>query len=105
MGFAIVFAAVLIVAIPLAIHTRNVIEEDQFERLVARSVATWDPRAQLASLDTSPGAVWQVDLRVIIPGDPSPGWRLADIITEESDRPIDLSVTFTSDEEQRVSTR
>lgn len=104
-GFALVLVAVVAVAIPLAIHTRNVIAQEQFVRLVARSVEKWDARSEIVSLDVTPEDVWGVSLQISTASDRSPTWQLAETITEESGRVIDLDVRYVTEERDSASTR
>lgn len=104
-GFAAVLAAVLIVSVPLAIHTHDVIEQERFNRLVARSVVQWDPRAAIIDLETELANVWRVSMQVSTPFDRSPTWQLADIITTETGSPVDLEVRFISEEREDAATR
>lgn len=104
-GFAAVLAGVVAVAVPLGLHTRNVIEAEQFERAVAASVEQWDPRSVITDLATTPGEVWGVDLRVSSPATREPAWRLAEIITGTTGKPVDLDLSFVSEDEDRAATR
>jgi hypothetical protein len=104
LGIASVLAAVVAV-IPLAIHTSNVIEQEQFDRLVSRSVEQWDPRSSIIALDTETDGVWSVDFQISAAFDRSPTWQLADIITAQSGRPIDLNVRFVTEERAVAATR
>lgn len=105
LGFAIVLVAVVAVSIPLAIHTGNVIEEERFNRLVSRSVAEWDPRSSVISLDTDTDGVWSVNLQISAATDRSPTWQLAEIISEQSGKTIDLEVRFVTEERDVAATR
>jgi uncharacterized hydrophobic protein (TIGR00271 family) len=104
-GFAAVLLAVVVVSIPLGIHTRNVIEQERFDRAVASAVEDWDPRAALTGLGTAPGDVWLVDLQVSSPASREPAWRLAQIISERTGRPVDLDLSFVTEVEDRAATR
>jgi uncharacterized hydrophobic protein (TIGR00271 family) len=104
-GFAVVVGAVIIVTIPLAIHTRRVVEQEQFERLVADTVQIWDPRSVVSSLDTETDGLWTVAIEVQTPSDRSPTWQLAQLITERSGQPIDLDLRYVTEERDRASTR
>lgn len=105
LGFTIVLIAVLAVSIPLAIHTSSVIEQERFDRFVARAVEEWDPRAAIVDLETELADVWLVSMQILAPNDRSPTWQLADIITRETGSPVDLEVTFISEERDNASTR
>jgi len=104
-GFLAVLAAAIVIAVPLALHTRNVIEGEGFRRTVARSVEEWDPRSVIISLDTATDAVWKVNLQLSTDEDRSATWQLAEIITKNSGRPVDLDVRFVTEQRDRASTR
>ena len=106
LGFAVVVAAVVLVAVPLAIHTGNVIEEDRFRRLVSRSVEMWDPRTAIIALDVNTDAdVWRVNLQVSAAADRSQTWRLAEIITSQSGHAVDLDIRYVTEERDSAATR
>lgn len=105
LGFALVVLAVVAVSIPLGIHTTRVIEEERFDRLVAQSVDEWDPRAAILGLETQRGEVWTVEMQIAAPSDRGPTWQLADTITRETGRPVDLSVRFLIEDRDGSSTR
>lgn len=105
LGFAIVLLAVVAVSIPLAIHTSSVIAEEQFRRQVAASVEVWDPRAEILQMNTQLAEVAVVDLHMSTPSDRGPTWYLAQTITAETGRIVELDVTFVTQERDSASTR
>jgi uncharacterized hydrophobic protein (TIGR00271 family) len=105
LGFAVAVAAVVVIAIPLGIHTRRIVEQEQFERLVAAAVTTWDPRTVVSELDTETDGLWSVSLEILTPSDRSATWQLAQLITEQSGQPIDLELVYINEERDRASTR
>jgi len=87
--------ALLIVAIPLGFHTRQVIADEQFVRGVTEAVADWDPRAEIVELDTErtvTGA--RVDLIVATTSDREPAWRLAESISINQKMSVELDVKY-----------
>lgn len=87
--------ALMLVAVPLAAHTRQVIENEQFVQDVTEAVTVWDPQAEIISLDTDlGGAGATVDLIVATTADPEPAWRLAESISRERDVIVDLDVRY-----------
>lgn len=104
-GFAVVLAGVVAVAVPLGIHTRNVVEQERFGRTVAAAVAAWDPRAVVTDLVATPSDVWEVDLLVSSPATREPAWRLADLLSERTGHPLRLSLSFVSEAEDRAESR
>ena len=104
-GFAVVAVAVVAVAVPLAVHTANVVEQQTFQQLVVDAVGDWDPRALVQSITTERGAVWSVDLQVSTPADRNSAWQLAEMITERSGKTVELDLAFVTEEEDRASTR
>lgn len=106
LGFAIVLLAVLVVSVPLALHTRDVIEEERFRRIVSATVADWDSRAAIIDLSTNRQYdVWDVVLQISAPSDHRSTWRLADDITSRTGHPVDLEVRYISEDRQNASTR
>lgn len=105
LGFAIVFVGVVAVAIPLGIHTANVIEREQFNRLVATTVGEWDPRSVIVGLNTNTEGTWTVNLRVQTPADRSPTWLLAAMLHDRSGHEIDLDLRYATEARDRASAR
>ncbi|MFV1971671.1 MAG: DUF389 domain-containing protein [Acidimicrobiia bacterium] len=90
--WAIALAAV---AVPLAIHTKAVIENEAFSRLVSQTVTQWDPRATILNLDTSIGGERaNVSITVATTGDGRPAWELAQLIADSSDTDVDIDVKY-----------
>lgn len=104
-GFIAVLAALILVSVPLGLHTGNVIEKERFDRLVARSVEEWDPRSVILGLETSTEDTWSVDIQVAVPEDRSPAWRLAEIITGGSGQTVDLNLVYLTEERDVAATR
>ena len=105
MGFAIVMLALIAVAIPLGVHTSNVIAEEQFRRLVSQAVGEWDPRSAIIALETGTEDVWSVDLQLSVAADRSPTWQLAEAVTRLTGRDVDLNVRYVTELRDSASTR
>jgi uncharacterized hydrophobic protein (TIGR00271 family) len=89
--------ALIAVAVPLAIHTRAVIEEESFSRLVSQTVSQWDPRATIVDLETSVGNDRAtVEVTVATTGDGRPAWKLAQLIADSRGIDVDVEVDFRS---------
>jgi uncharacterized hydrophobic protein (TIGR00271 family) len=87
--------ALLLVALPLGLHTRQVIADEQFVRAVTDAVADWDPRAEIVELNadrTSTGA--RVELIVATTSDREPAWRLAESISIDQEMVVELDVRY-----------
>ncbi len=104
-NFAAVLVAVVVVTVPLAIHTASTIQQEQFQRGVADAVHTWDGRAQIMSVTTSAGPAWDVTLQLAVPDDPSPTWQLAQLITDRTGKPVNLDVSYLTRTRDRAATR
>jgi uncharacterized hydrophobic protein (TIGR00271 family) len=97
--------ALVIVAVPLAIHTRAVIEEEAFAREVVAAIAEWDPNATVLRLDTSFGESRStVDMTVATPGDGRPAWELARRIAATTGLSVDVEVQFQTARTDAAST-
>jgi len=87
--------ALIAVAVPLALHTRAVIEEESFSRLVSQTVVQWDPRATIVDLDTDIGKDRAtVAITVATTGDGRPAWELAQLIADNRGVDVDVDVKF-----------
>jgi uncharacterized hydrophobic protein (TIGR00271 family) len=87
--------ALVAVAFPLAIHTRAVIEDESFSRLVSKTVLEWDPRATIVNLDTSIGSSRaSVDITVLVVGDGRPAWELAALVASKRGIDVDVDIQF-----------
>ena len=104
-NFAIVLVAVVVVTVPLAIHTASTIRQEQFQRRVVDAVKEWDGRAQIVELTTAAGPVWDVTLQVTTPEDPSPTWQLAQLISERTGKPVNLDLGYLTRTRDRAATR
>jgi uncharacterized membrane protein len=105
-GVAITAVAVAGTAVPLGLHTLEVLEDSSFRKVVTSAVNEWDPTVRIVSLraDRASGG-GSIDLVVAGPNELAPSWQLADVIAEEFDGPIDLTVAHTRETIDEVSVR
>ncbi len=88
--------ALLIVAVPLGIHTVSVIQDEAFARSVAISVEEWDPRARILEMQTDFSSKRStVDVVVATTSDSRrPAWELARLIADSQGVDVDVDVSF-----------
>ena len=98
--------AVVIVAIPLSLHTRSVIRDLRLDSAVVAAVESWDPEIEILNqnADVVDGRA-EVDLLLVGRGDPRPVFQLAEGIGERFGGPVNLRVRYQSNELFVVSTR
>jgi uncharacterized hydrophobic protein (TIGR00271 family) len=102
----ITLAAVLVVAIPLTLHTRSTIEDASLRRSVASSIVEWDSTVRVIDVtaEVADGSA-QVELLIAGPNDPRPAWKLAAEIERRFNGPVDLRLLYQRDELFVVSVR
>jgi uncharacterized hydrophobic protein (TIGR00271 family) len=102
----ITLTAVLLVAIPLTVHTRATLRDASLTRTVNRSVVEWDDTVRVVDLqaDVAKGRA-TVDLLVAGPNEPRPAWKLAAEIQRRFEGPVDLDLEFQRAEAFVVSVR
>jgi uncharacterized hydrophobic protein (TIGR00271 family) len=82
-GFIAAVLLVIVVAIPLAFHTRDVLDDSRAGRTVSGAIADWDPLVRVVSLSVDDhGDGVDVELVVTSPSDPVSVWQLARILRE-----------------------
>lgn len=98
--------AVVIVAIPLSLHTGSVIRDLQLRSAVTSAAESWDPEVEIVEQrsDVVDGRA-EVDLLVAGRGDPLPVFQLAEEIGDRFGGPVNLRVRYQSDQLFVVSTR
>jgi uncharacterized hydrophobic protein (TIGR00271 family) len=103
---AITLAAVIVVAVPLTIHTRSVIREASLHRSVAKSVVEWDDSVRVVEAETRiDGSRATVEILVSGPNEPRPAWKLASAIERRWRGPVDLTLLYQRDDRFVVSVR
>lgn len=95
----LIVSAVLLVAvaIPLTVHTVGVVQDQRFAQTVTRQVPRWDPNATIERLvaDMQPDGKAQVDLIVATTStELQPSWKLADALSQETGRIVDVTVRY-----------
>jgi len=102
----ITLTAVTVVAIPLTLHTRASLEDSQLNLVVAQSVSSWDPSAQVVSLTAQiRGGVAHVQLLVTGPNDPDEIWQIAESIHDKTGHPVEMDMRYQQDDRFRVTAR
>lgn len=103
---AITLLAVVVVAIPLTLHTRAVIRQTTLVRSVSSSVVAWDGSVRVVELDARvDGSRAVVELLVSGPDEPQPAWKLASEIERRWHGPVDLTLLYQRDSRFEVSVR
>lgn len=102
----ITMAAVVIVAVPLTLHTQSTIADASLRRSVASAVVDWDDRIRVISL-TSDVADGRATVELLVAGsnEPREAWRLASEIQRRFGGPVDLQLLYQRDELFVVSAR
>ncbi|MFV1991659.1 MAG: DUF389 domain-containing protein [Acidimicrobiales bacterium] len=97
---------VVIVAIPLTLHTRAVFDDNQLRLAVARSIPEWDDTVEATSVLTEVvDGVAVVEIQLAGPHEPLPAWELAERIRERFGGPVELNMLYERVQEFEVSTR
>lgn len=94
-GFAAAGAAVVAVAVPLTVHTIDVVADERLRRTTLAAVDEWDPAGRVVSItgDTTAGRA-TVDLVMASSRAPAPAWRLAEMVSVAIDAPVDVTVEY-----------
>jgi len=88
-GFIAAVALVILVAVPLAIHTRSTVADSQANRIVDGTIPDWDPLVRVVSLSVDDvGDTVDVDLVVTSPSDPVSVWELASLLRDRLGKPV-----------------
>jgi uncharacterized hydrophobic protein (TIGR00271 family) len=91
---AVTLVGVVLVAIPLSLHTRSRVHELTLRHDVVDSIATWDPTVDVTSLTTElVGGTAEVKLAITSAGVPSPPQQLAEEISRRSGYPVTLRLS------------
>lgn len=87
--------AVLVVAVPLTLHTRRSIAENALRGRVTAAVQEWGPDVRVIELDTTlRGDHAEIDLLVAGPDNDLRAWRLAEGIRDRHGGPVDLRLRY-----------
>ena len=94
-GLFVAALGVIGVAVPLTWHTQDVIADQGFTREVIRAVRDWDPSARIVELDADIGASSaRVEIVMASSSAPAPAWRLAELLADGRDMPVDVAVQY-----------
>ena len=103
---AVTVLAVVAVAVPLTLHTRETLRDAALERAVTQSVVAWDEQAEVRELESDvDDDLAVVELLISSPGEPRPAWRLAQEIRSRFGGPVDLRLLYQRDQQFVVSAR
>jgi uncharacterized hydrophobic protein (TIGR00271 family) len=103
---AVTLIAVLVVAVPLTVHTRSVLEDVSLRRTVASAVVAWDDTVRVVDMtaDAEEGRA-VVELLLSGPNTPRPSWELATEIQRRFRGPVDLRLEYSRNQLSTVSAR
>jgi uncharacterized membrane protein len=103
---ALTLVLVLLVAIPLTLHTQSVLSDQRLQNAVVRSVEAWDDQVRIVESEADvAGGRATVELLLVGPGRPRPVWALAEEIRGQFGGPVDLRVLYQGNEVFVVSAR
>ena len=96
-GLVVTLVALLLIAVPLTVHTIDVVRDQRLEQRVSSIILSWDPNATIVDLqgDVTDGTHATVDLTIATTSrEPAPAWRLADLVSRETGLIVDLAVRY-----------
>lgn len=92
-GFIGAVVLVVVVTIPLAIHTKSTIADSEANRIVDGAIPDWDPLVRVVSLTVDDiGATVDVELVVTSPSDPVSVWQLASLLRDRLGKPVQVEL-------------
>ncbi len=99
LGIIVSLAALAALAIPLALHSLDVVRDQRFTTDVIDAVAEWDPQAEIVSLDADIGDDRaNVELVVSTAPNPAPAWELADMLSDGVGGIVDVELRVIREE-------
>jgi uncharacterized hydrophobic protein (TIGR00271 family) len=105
-GLFITVAAVAAVAVPLSLHTVEVLEDTRFSRDVNAAIRQWDDSVDVVELETDvDDGLGLVELRIATSRSTPPAWRLAEEIGRRHGGPVDLLLSVEDTTDVEVSLR
>lgn len=105
-GLLITVGAVIAVAVPLTLHTVELLEDTRFSRDVSEAIREWDDSVDVVELETDvDGGLGVVDLRIATSRSNPPAWRLAEEIGRRHGGPVDLILSVEDTTDVEVSVR
>lgn len=103
---ALTLAAVIVIAVPLTLHTTQTIDENELRGNVAAAVRAWGPDVRVLELDAQlAGGLAKVDLLVVGQDETKRAWRLAEEIRDRFGGPVELRLRYQVVDELVVSGR
>ena len=103
---AVTLVLVMLVAIPLTLHTQSVLRDQRLQNAVVRSVEAWDDDVRIVeSVADVAGDVATVELLLVGRSEPRPVLLLAEEIRSRFGGPVDLRVLYQGDRLFVVSAR
>lgn len=95
LGLVLAGLSVVGVAVPLTLHTLEVIADQRFQRAVLTEIAEWDPAGRVVTLDSDAGSTRSsVDVVMATTRVVQPAWRLAEQLLDVAETPVDVSVQY-----------
>jgi uncharacterized hydrophobic protein (TIGR00271 family) len=94
-GLSVSLAALIVIAVPLTLHTLDVLRDREFGADVARAVAAWDPNAEIGRMraDVADSGTATVDLVVATTSSQIPPvWRLVESVASDTGYVVDLQI-------------
>ena len=105
-GLLVSALALIVIAVPLTVHTVDVIRDQRFERKVSEAVRVWDPNATIVELDADVADRNRasVDLTIATTSfKASPAWQLADALSRDTGMEVDLAVRIRLEEQDAAT--
>jgi uncharacterized hydrophobic protein (TIGR00341 family) len=97
--------ALVVIAVPLTLHTRDVLRNEAFVRNVTSEVEKWDPQAAVVHIDASlKGDRGAVSMTIATTADRQPAWRLARSIAVVHGINVDLAINYQQETTDAAST-
>lgn len=103
---AVTALVVVIVAVPLTMHTLGTVEDSRLHSDVVASIESWDEAVRIIDIeaDAADGKA-TVEVLIVGSGELRPVWQLAEEIRERFGKPVDLQLLYQRDELFMVSAR
>jgi len=95
-GLAVTAVMLVLVAVPLTIHTIEVVEDHGFTLTAVSVVEDWDPNATIVDLSADVDSAGDGSVTVVMStgGEPVPAWRLAQALRERTGRSVAVDVEY-----------
>jgi uncharacterized membrane protein len=103
--FGLVVSALLVVAVaaPLAVYTIGQVRDQTLQRQVVDAVADWDPNQEIVEID-SDVAEGRATIELTVMGEvaPLPAWRLADLLRDRREEPVEVTLFWLQRDRQEA---